>query len=169
MLEALTNAVDVAWERRYNDSTYWSFVVEAVNDLVSEEEMKKFKALCFSGEFGLGDYDDDEVNDLMNRLKGGSNEDDEEDSDNMPAELFEDSREFQDARDGYLAREMWKGYREWIRNRPGEQERFREFMVSSVCCFIIQSRCFYQRSSCASYDMPTLLPINKGRKCIAMQ
>lgn len=135
MLEALTNAVDVAWERRYNDSTYWSFVVEAVNDLVSEEEMKKFKALCFSGEFGLGDYDDDEVNDLMNRLKGGSNEDDEEDSDNMPAELVEDSREFQDARDGYLAREMWKGYREWIRNRPGEQERFREFMVSSVCCF----------------------------------
>jgi hypothetical protein len=89
------------------------------------------------------DYDDDEVNDLMNRLKGGSNEDDEEDSDNMPAELVEDSREFQDARDGYLAREMWKGYREWIRNRPGEQERFREFMVSSVCCFYNSVSVFY--------------------------
>ncbi len=130
MLMALAKAVDVAWERRYNDSLYWPFVIEAIYDLVPEQDMKKFKALCISGECGLGEYDDDEVNDLMNGLKGGKEEDNEEDSDNMRLEQFKESQAYHDARDGYLEREMWKGYRDWLNNHPDELEKFKEFMVS---------------------------------------
>jgi hypothetical protein len=68
MMVALGKAVDVAWERRYNDSSYWPFVVDAIYDLVPEEDMKKCKALCISGECGLGEYHNDKVNDLMKIL-----------------------------------------------------------------------------------------------------
>ena len=57
-------------------------------------------------------------------------EDYENDSDYMRTDQFKESQAHCDAWDGYLAREMWKGYQEWLSNRPGELENFKEFMVS---------------------------------------
>ena len=58
-------------------------------------------------------------------------EDEEEmyDSDNMPADLFKETERERKVREGYLAREMWKGYKEWLGRRPQELERFEQFMV----------------------------------------
>ena len=130
MLMALVKRVDIESERRYNDSSYWPGVIEAVNDLVPEKDMKKFKEFCNWGEYGLGEYADDDVNNLMMGLNAGKDEDGDDNSDNMRADLFEETQAYRDARDRYLAREMWKGYRDWLRNRPDELEQFKEFMVS---------------------------------------
>ncbi len=43
MLGALVKAVDIASERRYKDPSYWPGVIEAVNDLVPEKDMKNSK------------------------------------------------------------------------------------------------------------------------------
>ena len=95
--------------------------------LKRHEEIKEF---CNWGEYGLGEYADDDVNDLMMSLNAGKEEDGDNDSDNMHTDLFGESQAYRDARDGYLAREMWKGYRDWLSNRPGELEQFKQFMVS---------------------------------------
>ncbi len=139
---AFVKAVNTAKTRRYNDPSYWPDVYDEVTEIVPEEDMKSFKNYCDWGEHGLGEYAADNIDDFIMCLKVEKDKGVDDDSDNMPAELFEESEAYQDARDGYLAREMWKGYREWLSHRPGELERFHEFMVSSVCCFIIQSRFF---------------------------
>jgi hypothetical protein len=60
----------------------------------------------------------------------------DDDSGNMHADRFEDNETESNARDGYLAQEMWKAYKDWLSNRPEELERFKKFMVRS-CSFIV--------------------------------
>ncbi len=74
---------------------------------------------------------------LMKRVFGTDDENEgDEDSDNVRAEWFEDYDD-QDACDGYLAQEMWKGYKDWLVNRPEELERFKDFIVRS--CSLLYS------------------------------
>jgi hypothetical protein len=64
-------------------------------------------------------------------ILNGDKEDEEEmyNSDDMPADLFEETEREREVREGYLAQEMWKGYKEWLSRRPQELERFEQFMV----------------------------------------
>ncbi len=70
------------------------------------------------------------MNNLMMGFNAGKEEDGDDDSDNIRADLFQETQAYRDARDGYLACEMWKGYRDWLSNHPDELEQFKEFMVS---------------------------------------
>ena len=167
LLVALVKAVDKARERHYNDPSYWPDVIEAVNDLVPEKDMKKFKEYCSWGEHGLGEYADDNVNNLMMGLNAGKDEEGDDDSDNMHAVLFEETQAYQDARDGYLTREVWKGYREWLSNCPSELEQFKEFMVSKwYAIFSSIVLLITNFIPCASYVIPILVLIREGLKFI---
>ena len=74
-------------------------------------------------------------------ILNGDKEDEEEmyDSDNMAADLFEETEREREVREGYLAQEMWKGYKEWLGRRPQELERFEQFMVRNFFFYRVRS------------------------------
>ena len=90
--------------------------------------MEKFKEFCNWGEYRLNKYDGNIVDDLKRVFSTGNEEEGDKDSDNVRMEWFEDYEDH-NARDGYLAQEMWKEYKNWLGNRPDEMERFKDFMV----------------------------------------
>ena len=136
LIEALIKVVDVARECRLNDPTHWPGVIEAINDLLPKGDMEKFKKNCNWGEYGLSEYNGDKVDDLKMGFGTDDEEEEDDDSDNVHTERFEDNKTERNAHDGYLAKEMWKVYRDWLVNRPEELEGFKEFMVRS-CSFIV--------------------------------
>ena len=56
--------------------------------------------------------------------------------DNMPADRFEETEREREVHEGYLAQEMWKGYKEWLSRRPKESEHFEKILVRN-CSFIM--------------------------------
>ncbi len=87
-------------------------------------------------EYGLGEYDADHVDDLKMGFHTNDEEEEDDDSNNMRADWFEDNKTESNARDGFLAQEMWKAYKDWLSNCPEELEQFKKIMVRS-CSFII--------------------------------
>ncbi len=85
-------------------------------------------------EYGLGEYDADHIDDLKIGFNTNHEEKEDDDSDNMRADRFEENKTESNARDGFLAQEMWKAYKDWLNSRPEESERFKKFMVRS-CSF----------------------------------
>jgi hypothetical protein len=136
LLEVLLKAVGVARECRLNNPTHWPGVIEAINDLLPEEDMGKFKEFCKRMEYGLGKCDADHVEDLKMDFDTNDEEEEDDNSDNVRVDWFEENETESHAHDGYLAQEMWKVYKDWLSNRLEELGRFKEFMVRS-CSFII--------------------------------
>ena len=128
LLEALDKAVNIAKERRLDDTSRWGDVINEVAGLLPMEDMEKFKGFCDWGKYGLDESDGDLVGDLKRIFGTGEEDEGDDDSDNVRAEWFEEFED-QDACDGYRAGEMWKAYKNWLENRPEEMERFKNFMV----------------------------------------
>ena len=105
-------------------------MIDTINSLLPKKDIERFKEYCTRSEYDLSEYDADPAHDFE-LILNGDEEDEEEmyDSDNVPADLFEETERERKVREGYLAREMWKGYKEWLGRRPQELERFEQFMV----------------------------------------
>ncbi len=124
-------------KRHLNMPGDWQEVIDAVNSLLPKRDIENFKEFCTWAEYGLNEYDADHVNDFEIILNGDDEEEEEVyDSDNMPADRFKETKTESDVHEGFLAKEMWKGYKEWLSNRPEELELFKEFMVRS-CSSIV--------------------------------
>ena len=137
LLEAIVKAVSFAKERYLNAPRDWQEVIDAVNSLLPKREIENFKEFCAWAEYGLNEYDANHVNDFEMILNGNDEKEEEVyDSDNMPTDRFKETEKESDVHDGFLAKEMWKGYKEWLSNRPEELECFEKFMVRS-CLFIV--------------------------------
>ncbi len=149
LLEAIVNTISLAKERYLNAPEEWRDVIETVNSLFPKKDIEKFKELCTCAEYGLSESDSDYVRDYELVLNGDK-EDEEEmyDSDNMPADLFEETERDREVREGYLAQKMWKGYKEWLGRRPQELERFEQFMVRNF---------FFYRVCSTQYQLLTVL------------
>jgi len=105
-------------------------VIDTINSLLPKKDIERFKEYCTRSEYDLSEYDADPAHDFELILNGDEEEEEEMyDSDNVPADLFEETERERKVREGYLAREMWKGYKEWLGRRPQELERFEQFMV----------------------------------------
>ena len=111
-----------------------------MNSLFSKKDIEEFKRFCACAEYDLSESDADHVHDYELILNG--NEGDEEelyDSNNMPGDRFEETEKEREVREGYLAQEMWKGYKEWLGRRPQELERFEQFMVRNFFFYRVRS------------------------------
>ena len=139
----------MAKERYLNAPGEWQDVLNTVNSLFPRKDIEKFKEFCTYAEYGLSESDSDHVCDYK-LILNGDKEDEEEmyDSDNMPADLFEETEREREVREGYLAQEMWKGYKEWLGRRPQELERFEQFMVRNF---------FFYRVCLTQYQLLTVL------------
>jgi len=105
-------------------------VIDTINSLLPKKDIERFKEYCARSEYDLSECDANPTHDFE-LILNGDEEDEEEmyDSDNVPADLFEETEREHEVREGYLAREMWKGYKEWLGRRPQDLERFEQFMV----------------------------------------
>ena len=105
-------------------------MIDTINSLLPKKDIERFKEYCARSEYDLSECDANPAHDFE-LILNGDEEDEEEmyDSDNVPADLFEETERERKVREGYLAREMWKGYKEWLGRRPQELERFEQFMV----------------------------------------
>ena len=105
-------------------------MIDTINSLLPKKDIERFKEYCARSEYDLSECDANPTHDFE-LILNGDEEDEEEmyDSDNVPADLFEETERERKVREGYLAREMWKGYKEWLGRRPQELERFEQFMV----------------------------------------
>ena len=108
-----------------------------MNSLLPKKDVEKFKEFCAYAEYGLSECDADHVHDYE-LILNGDEEDEEEvyNLDNMPADRFEETEKEKEVREGFLAKEMWKGYKEWLSCRPEESESFENFLVRN-CSFIM--------------------------------
>ena len=68
LLEALDKAVNIAKERRLDDTSRWEDVIKAVTDLLPKEDMEKFKGFCNWEKYGFDESDGDLVDDLKRIL-----------------------------------------------------------------------------------------------------
>jgi hypothetical protein len=87
-------------------------------------------------EYGLGEYDADHIDDVKIGFNTNDEEEEDDNSDNVRTDRFEENKTEINAREGFLAQEMWKAYKDWLSNRPEELEQFEKFMVRS-CSFIV--------------------------------
>ena len=112
-------------------------MIDAINSLLPKKDIEKFKEFCASAEYDLSECDADHVHDFELILHGDKGEEEEMyDSDNVPADLFKETDKEREVREGYLAQEMWKGYKEWLSRHPKESEHFEKILVRN-CSFIV--------------------------------
>ena len=105
-------------------------MIDTINSLLPKKDIERFKEYCARLEYNLSEYYADPARDFELILNGDKKDEEEMyDSDNVPADLFEETERERKVREGYLAREMWKEYKEWLGRRPQELERFEQFMV----------------------------------------
>ena len=137
LLEVIVKAVGFAKEHYLNSPGEWQEIINTVNCLLPKKDIEKFKEFCTCVEYGLSECDTDHVHDFKIILNGDE-EDKEEvyDLDNMPTDRFEETEKEREVLEGFLDKEMWKGYKEWLSRCPEESDRFEKFLVRN-CSFIV--------------------------------
>ncbi len=113
LLKAIIKAIGIAKEHYLNAQRDWQEVIDAEHSLLPKKDIEKFKEFCTCAEYGLNEYDANHVNDFEMILNGDEEEEEEVyDSNNMPVDRFEETEEERKVREGFLAKERWKGYKE---------------------------------------------------------
>ena len=143
LLNALLKAVGIARDCYGGDRLNCKYVIGigAVVERVPKRNMAKFEEFCNYEEYGLGEYDDGGVIDLRRAID--LNEDYEASNSNTRHDgWYEDTPAQRDAHNGFLAREMWKGYKDWLKLCPDKLERFNQFVVRSSLIYRFQSACY---------------------------
>ncbi len=148
-MNAITRAVNNAHECYDNDPDEWGEVIEAASELLTREDVCRFANLCNAGhrDVGLHEYDrvEEHNSSFATRstyyvIRHGVLEDDEdvwEDEEN-PHMPFKGEERYTSGRQYFLAYHQWYGYMEWLRQRPWDMQRYREFEVrSSVTSFCV--------------------------------
>ena len=124
MFDALDRTADAAMEHFEGNIDGWLSVIEAIYDLYPARDMTKFTAYCDEEEYGLTKNDKNCVSDLWLIL-------DIESEDKFDGEGYARKGPVlrRLAHEGYLAKQMWAEYVEWLARRPEDLEKFKEFKV----------------------------------------
>ena len=130
---SLVKMVEKARERYHSHHGDWQDVIDAIVKLVPKRDMAKFGEFCNEEEYGLGGYDNDGVTNLRMALDIKKEDENglEDNSNGGHRGWYEDTPAQCAPRDGFLARKMWKGYKDWLDHHPEELERFKQFVVRS--------------------------------------
>jgi hypothetical protein len=147
-MNAIIHAVDDAHECYDNNPDEWGKVIEAASELLTREDVRRFANLCNAGHRDVGSCEYDHVEEYNSSfatrptyyvIRRGVLEDDEdmwEDEEN-PHVPFEGEERYMSGRQYFLAYRQWYGYMEWLRQRPRDMRRYREFEV----CLSVMSFC----------------------------
>jgi hypothetical protein len=139
-MNAITRAVDKAHECYDNDPDEWGEVIEAASELLTRKDVRRFANLCNAGHRDVGSCEYDRVEEYNSSfatrptyyiIRCGVLEDDEdmwEDEEN-PHVPFEGEERYTSGRQYFLAYHQWYGYMEWLKQRPRDMRRYREFEV----------------------------------------
>jgi hypothetical protein len=142
-LRAIINAVDNAHVCYDNNPSSWRRVIEAASNLLTRADVRRFERVCEMGhnEVGQNEYQLVEVyNESFATTptyyvirRGVLSVSDEHRDDGMyednPYMPYEGVERYVSGRDFFLAYHQWHGYMEWLRQRPRDMQRYREFEV----------------------------------------
>ncbi len=132
MFDALNKTADAAMEHFEGETDGWSSVIEAIYELYPARDMTKFTEYCDEEEYGLVESDKNGISDLWLTL-------DVESEDEFDGEGYARKGPVlrRLAHEGYLAKQMWAEYVEWLGHRPEDLEKFKDFEVRRLClcCF----------------------------------
>jgi hypothetical protein len=139
-MNAITRAVNNAHECNDNDPDKWGEIIEAASELLTREDIRRFANLCNAGHRDVGSREYDRVEEYNSSfatrptyyvIRRGVLEDDEdvwEDEEN-PHMPFEGEERYTSGHQYFLAYHQWYEYMEWLRQRPRDMRRYREFEV----------------------------------------